>query len=148
MLDPAVSDFWVSWQDRAALADDVITGAENAIAWGRERSETILIRLGHSSGTYFSAGTKLPDPSDEWLDEPWPPPPWPPQEPPEGWWYPPPLPTLNEVAEEARKLAAGEIRQHSAREWAEVRLLAHALDEPELMRALWKLRGTDDPIDG
>jgi len=38
MVDPAVTDFWVSWQDDRALEDEVIRGADAAIRWGQERS--------------------------------------------------------------------------------------------------------------
>lgn len=85
MVDPETSLFWVSWQDETA--DDVvesrddIVGAEAAIAWGRERADVVVIRLGHRGDTYFSAGD-IPDPSM---------PPWPPRTPPaEGWFTPHP----------------------------------------------------------
>ena len=80
MVDPGTSLFWVSWQDDEVLAHDDLTGAEAAITWGRERSDRVLIRLGHSEGTYFSAGREtVPDM-----------PQWPPSgPPPEGWFTPP-----------------------------------------------------------
>src|SRR5581483_12010400 len=91
MLDPRATEFWVSWQDGQLLEDDIIFGAEAAIRWGRDRSDMVLIRLGHSHGSYFSAGTKHPEAQPEEA-QPWPPPPWPPDAPPpEGWWYPPPI---------------------------------------------------------
>ena len=143
MLDPTVTDFWVSWQDERALEDEVVSGADAAIRWGRERSGRVLIRLGHSHGTYFSAGDDHPTSIEEGENLPH----WPPSGPPaEGWWYPPPLPTLDEVAAKARKLEAGEIDQEAAREWAEVMLIVHNPDDAELAHALWRLRGTDEPI--
>jgi hypothetical protein len=63
MVDPATGVFWASWQpdgEAGHLSDceDVhIVGADAAIAWGLERSPRVLIRLGHSKGTYFSAST-------------------------------------------------------------------------------------------
>jgi len=42
--------------------------AEEAIAWGRERAEVVLIRMGDSD--YYSAGQSNPDPEEY---EPWPP---------------------------------------------------------------------------
>jgi hypothetical protein len=83
MVDPARATFWASWQtgDRA-LEDVEIVGAEEAIAWGNERADVVYIRLGHTDGTYFSAGAA----EENDLDEP-PPPRWPPAgPPPEGWW--------------------------------------------------------------
>jgi hypothetical protein len=83
MVDPKTSLFWVSWQEDAAddvieFRDDIV-GAEAAIAWGRRRADVVVIRLGHTGDTYFSAGER-PDPSV---------PSWPPQtSPPEGWFRP------------------------------------------------------------
>jgi hypothetical protein len=76
MVDPDTSSFWVSWQEEG-LADviewrDDIVGAEAAIAWGRERAAVVVIRLGHTGDTYFSAGD-IADPSV---------PSWPPRTPP------------------------------------------------------------------
>ena len=89
MVDPATSSFWASWQDGEPLEDVHVIGAEAAIAWGRERSDRVLIRLGHVEGTHFSAG-------GEHLDVPS----WPPAAaPPEGWWTP-----VDEAAAEAREL--------------------------------------------
>lgn len=79
MTDPATSVFWASWQDDGVLDDVELQGAEAAIAWGRERANAVLIRLGHTEQTYFSAGD---GPASEM-------PPWPPQGAPvEGWWSP------------------------------------------------------------
>ena len=86
MVDPEESRFWMSWQDwdkiREAgelIESTDVDGADAAIAWGRERADVVLIRLGHSDGTYFSAGD-TPDASM---------PPWPPKmPPPEGWFTP------------------------------------------------------------
>jgi hypothetical protein len=86
MVDPETSTFWASWQnDERALEDVDIVGAENAIAWGRERADVVMIRLGHRGDTYFSAGAVY-DPDDS--DEP-PHPAWPPLGPPPGGWYTP-----------------------------------------------------------
>ena len=81
MADPVKSVFWVSWQhdEEGLLGDAEILGAEEAIAWGRQRAERIRIRLGHTDDTYFSAGEK----SAAGLPR------WPPnQRPPGGWWLP------------------------------------------------------------
>ena len=88
MADPETTLFWVSWQDNRPLEDDDIRGAEAAIEWGRERSDYVLIRLGHRGDTYFSAGTKHPPENpDDPYDEPLPI--WPPSgPPPEGWFTP------------------------------------------------------------
>ena len=43
MVHPASTRFWASWQDEGEtqpLDDIEIDGAEAAIAWGRERSES------------------------------------------------------------------------------------------------------------
>jgi hypothetical protein len=59
MVDPETSLFYASWQDNRVLEDeDDIRGAEAAIEWGRERSDYVIIRLGHRGDTFFSAGTK------------------------------------------------------------------------------------------
>jgi hypothetical protein len=83
MVDPDTSSFWVSWQDEGlddVIESDDIVGAEAAIAWGRERADVVVIRLGHTDDTYFSAGD-ITDPSG---------PSWPPTPPPEGWFTPRP----------------------------------------------------------
>jgi hypothetical protein len=87
--DPDRTPFGASWQrdernDPAPLEDYESVGAAPAIAWARERSGTVLIRLGSTYDTTFWAGAEPEDPSDpdyEGL------PVWPPAEPPaEGWW--------------------------------------------------------------
>jgi hypothetical protein len=79
MVDPGTSAFSASWQDEGPLGGVEVTGAEAAIAWGHERAERILIRLGHNGVTYFSAG------SEKVTDFPV----WPPAgPPPAGWWSP------------------------------------------------------------
>ena len=48
--------FWASWQDadEQRVDDDVyLSSAEEAIAWGRARAATVLIRIG---ATHYSAG--------------------------------------------------------------------------------------------
>ncbi|HZT92523.1 MAG TPA: hypothetical protein VFA05_10840, partial [Gaiellaceae bacterium] len=65
MVDPDGADFWVSWQDEGVLEDDIFRGADAAIDWGRKRSTIVLIRLGHSRGTYFSAGAERPPVSED-----------------------------------------------------------------------------------
>lgn len=152
MVDPRTTDFWVSWQDNASLADEVIGGADAAIEWGRLRADKVLIRLGHSQGTYFSAGAVRPaDDEDDEDDDVGVIPDWPPVEPPpDGWWYPPPVPTLADVAAKTQQVSAGELDQATAREWAEVMFCVLPPDvlgaDPDLIRALWALRGTDEPI--
>src|SRR5882757_9568262 len=63
MVDPQTSIFYVSWQDwhEETQSGDFedggqIAGADEAIAWGRARCDRVLIRLGHTDGTHFSAG--------------------------------------------------------------------------------------------
>lgn len=143
MIDPAIAEFGGSWQDDRVLEDVVVYGADAAVEWGRRRSDRVLIRLGHSRASYFSAGDEHPAPDEEGEVPHWPPS----APPPEGWWYPPPLPTLDRVAAMAEKLDSGEIDQATAREWAEVIVCVHGHDlDAELWRALWALRGTDEPI--
>jgi hypothetical protein len=93
MVDPATATFWVSWQSddegaTANLEDAQIVDATHAVAWGRERSDVVYIRLGHTGDTYFWAGAGdeiLEDPSDELTAV------WPPAAPPaDGWWTVPP----------------------------------------------------------
>jgi len=77
MVDPATSEFGASWQDdHAEIEYAEFVGAETAIAWGRERSDIVLIRL--NAYTYFSAGALRRTLK----------PPWPPARPPGGWWNP------------------------------------------------------------
>jgi len=86
MVDPATATFWASWQtDEEAIEDVDIVGAENAIAWGRDRADVVVIRLGHRGDTYFQAGA-VHEQDDS--DDP-PPPPWPPAAPPPGGWWTP-----------------------------------------------------------
>ena len=78
------SRFSASWQsNEEGLLEDCpeCANADEAIAWGRARAATVLIRLGHRSDTYFSAGEAHPRRADPPL------PAWPPAgPPPEGWW--------------------------------------------------------------
>jgi hypothetical protein len=95
MVDPQASIFCVSWQDwheetqRGELVEDggEIAGADEAIAWGRARCDRVLIRLGHTDETHFSAGhVPLSDQTDG-RGRPYPL--WPPERAPaEGWWTP------------------------------------------------------------
>jgi hypothetical protein len=82
MVDPQRSVFLLSWQDwddkakRGELIESggEITGAEAAIAWGRERCDRVLIRLGHTDDTHFSAGdVHLTRGQDGWAYPTWPP---------------------------------------------------------------------------
>lgn len=86
VIDPERARFWASWQDDEAdepLDDVDLDGAEAAIAWGRERSRVVLIRLGNRGDTYFSAGEEHVANDDGPL------PLWPPEgPPPDGWWDP------------------------------------------------------------
>lgn len=64
-----------------------ILGAEEAIRWGRERCDRVLIRLAHTLESYYSAGdvplTENADGTGGGF------PVWPPTEPPsQGWWTP------------------------------------------------------------
>jgi hypothetical protein len=86
LADPISTMFWVSWQDNdreGVVEDGDIVGADAAIAWGRERSDNVVIRLGHREGTFFWAGDAPPP-----LEDGEPLPLWPPVEPLEGWWVP------------------------------------------------------------
>jgi hypothetical protein len=87
MIDPARGRFWAVWEDETAegLVEEVeVDGADAAIAWGRERSCVVLIRLGNRGDTYFSAGD---DHVADDEDEPFPV--WPPDRPPTGGWWDP-----------------------------------------------------------
>jgi hypothetical protein len=55
---PAGSAFWATWEVEDAGGETAYFGTiEESIAWGRERSRVVLIRLGSSANeTYFSAG--------------------------------------------------------------------------------------------
>lgn len=116
MIDPAKGQFWCSWQDdglASALEDVDIDGAEAAVEWGRKRSETVLIRLGHRGDTYFSAGAVHAEDDDGPL------PLWPPHTPPSGgWWEPPKVPTLSEIEKVASDAASGVRSAEEAAVWA------------------------------
>lgn len=116
MIDPETGRFWASWQDDDAegVVEDIeLDGAEAAIAWGRERSETVYIRLGHRGDTYFSAGAVHAEDDEGRL------PLWPPAGPPPGgWWTPPVPPTLADVQAVAAEVARGERSAESAAAWA------------------------------
>jgi hypothetical protein len=134
MIDPTKARFWVSWQDDdepSFLGDDEVDGAEAAIVWGRERSDTVLIRLGHRGDTYFSAGSFHARADDGPL------PVWPPTDPPPGgWWEPPKVPTLLEIEHVETQVASGERSAQDAANWAMDRLRP-SIDEnaPEDIRA-------------
>lgn len=138
MIDPAAGRFWASWQEEgepASLEDVELVGAEAAIAWGRERSETVLIRLGNRGDTYFSAGLAPAEDDDGPLPI-WSPA-WPP---PGGWWEPPTCPTLGEIERVAAELASGTRSADDAARWAMDRLRP-ALEESapdEIQTALLK----------
>src|SRR3954447_2497531 len=77
MVSP-VSRFHGMWEgDDEEFIEDAgfFASAEEAIAWGRERARTVLIRLGNRGDTYFSAGEKLADDDEGSLPQ------WPPTEP-------------------------------------------------------------------
>lgn len=57
-------------------------GAEDAIAWARQRAPVVVIRLGSRDDTYFSAGEV------DVVDAGRPMKKWPPLEPSGGWWSP------------------------------------------------------------
>jgi len=86
MVDPESSLFSVSWQDEVkgeVVGDEEIVGADAAIAWARERADVVLIRLGHTRDTYFSAGEHRAYAATMPI--------WPPRDPPsEGWYRPRP----------------------------------------------------------
>lgn len=116
MVNPATGRFWCSWQDEGlgrSIEDVDVDGAEAAVEWGRERSETVLIRLGHGGDTYFSAGTARARDDDDPL------PLWPPQAPPsDGWWEPPKVPSLQEIEQVASEAASGTRPLEDAATWA------------------------------
>jgi len=120
MVDPATALFWASWQDEnesATLEDVELVGAEAAVAWGRERSEIVSIRLGNRGDTYFSAGVRQPEGDDE------PDPVWPPAGPPaDGWWEPPAVPTLVEIERVAAEVASETRTAVDAARWASDRI--------------------------
>jgi len=118
MIDPETARFWVSWQtETGPLEDDEVVGAEAAIAWGRQRADAVLIRLGHTSGTYFSAGAVPAEDPERPI------PLWPPAEAPaKGWWTPPSVPTLVEVEEVAAEVDDGSRAAVDAANWASDRM--------------------------
>jgi hypothetical protein len=84
MIDPAVELFGASWQDDEGVIEEMeFMDAEAAVAWGRERSAFVLIRLDHDGYAFFSAGTLRLEDDGEPL------PPWPPKGPPPGGWWEP-----------------------------------------------------------
>ena len=119
MVEPENADYWVSWQDAADPEDDVVHGAAAAVAWGRKRSSVVMIRLGHSQGTYFSAGDEHPADRDDAEEHV---PHWPATEPRDGWWCPPPVPSLAEVEQMVARVAGGDVARSDAAEWADERL--------------------------
>jgi hypothetical protein len=136
MIDPANAKFWASWQadDAPNVLEEIeLESAEAAIAWGRGRSETVLIRLGGRDDTYFTAGVVPAE------DDDGPVPAWPPAGPPPGgWWKPPTCPTLDEVRDVAAQLAAGTLSPHDAAGWAMDRIgpAIEASASDELLEAL------------
>ena len=133
MIDPQIGRFMASWQGDGVVEDGVLeeielVGAEPAVLWGRARAETVIIRLGHHHGTFFSAGDTPVEYDDDGSL-----PAWPPAGPPEGgWWQPPPRPTLAEVDQVAAKVAAGTLSADEAAQWALARLdLGIEEDAPE-----------------
>ena len=122
MIDPQTGLFFASWQGDPVVEDRVLeeielVGAEPAVLWGRARAETVIIRLGHHHGSFFSAGDSRVE------DDDGPVPAWPPAGPPAGgWWQPPPRPTLAEVDQVAAEVAAGTLSADEAAQWALARL--------------------------
>jgi hypothetical protein len=115
LVDPEAAELWVSWQDDDPLQDEVVHGASAAVAWGRERSDVVMIRLGHHEGSYLSAGDRHPA-DEEGVPH------WPPVEPPpEGWWMPPPIPTLEDVAAVVEQVERGDLDAAEAAAWAHER---------------------------
>jgi hypothetical protein len=111
LVDPERSSFHVHWEDpdlpeTLANAGEIV-GATEAIRWGRERCDSVLIRLAHTLESYYSAGevplTENVDGTGRQF------PIWPPaQRPPEGWWTP-------EDEEAAWKHAAEDARRSEPR---------------------------------
>jgi hypothetical protein len=138
MIDPVTGMFWASWQDESAALEDIeLVGAEAAIAWGRERSQIVYIRLGHRGDTYFFAGSGVQPKSD---DEPLPV--WPPAEPPPGgWWEPPKCPSLAEIQSIAAEVEAGARSAENAAGWASDRMHVAMMEAASLpvVEALYRL---------
>jgi hypothetical protein len=123
MTDPATSAFWTSWQDDGVLDDVELCGADAAIAWGRERASTVLIRLGRTDETYFSAGDQAAGGLALW----------PPERPPvEGWWSPadPPLSPTDEVSASGEWLVAFGLKLPELSEAAQRAFASRILDDP------------------
>jgi hypothetical protein len=145
MVDPSSSEFNVSWQDEGEswpLEDALVRGAEAAIAWGRERSAVVWIRLGNRGDTYFSAGAEHPADDDPEEVVPH----WPPAGPPaDGWWSLPPMPTLADIEAIAAAVRAKSMTEEAAARWADERLSAlvrwGVTPDRGLMQALVDLRG-------
>lgn len=145
MIDPEGGRFWASWQDdevRTALADVKFDGAHAAITWARERSEIVLIRLGHTSDTYFSAGATHPESDDQPL------PVWPPVGVPlHVWWIPPSCPSDDDLARIEDEFTSGERSAAEAGQWA-VDRLGIAMEEgvaDELLDRLTRLAALAEP---
>ena len=144
MIEPGVARFNATWQDDDAegLVEGVeIDGADAAVAWGRERADMVYIRLGHSDGTFFSAGSVHPP--EDW-------PHWPPSAPPsECWWIVPDPPTLAEVRTVANAVASGECSVEDAVKWASdrTRPTFEALDDGGDVRVLEALLELTDGWD-
>jgi hypothetical protein len=136
MIDPRVGRFSASWQDEDAegLVEDVeLDGGEAAIAWGRQRSDTVYIRLGRTEDTYVSAGSVHRDATL---------PVWPPSAvPPGGWWVVPDPPTLAEIQAVAAEVAGGERSTENAVRWATDRIepTLDADGDPRIVSALLDL---------
>jgi hypothetical protein len=140
MVDPALARFEASWQDEShpdgVLEIAEFEGAEAAVAWARERSDVVWIRLGNTGDTYFSAGEEHPE-------EPGSPPfpRWPPSVPPPGgWWRSPPKPTFEEVEAVLRRLRAGDLSADEADAWARERL--HQEYEPPIEGSTLRVMAT------
>jgi hypothetical protein len=85
MLSPAgrFDAHVASYEDDHYEDGGTFDSAEAAIRWGRERAPIVIIRLGGSHDTFFSAGDVHAENED---GTPFPL--WPPHEPPSGWWHP------------------------------------------------------------
>lgn len=132
MIDPDVGRFEASWQldDKGEVENIELDGAEAAIAWGRKRSDIVLIRLAHSGDCFFSAGVRNAGDDDDPLPE------WPPSPPREGWWTPPDPPTLAEVRAVVADVARGSRSAEEAAAWAYERYPVGAKRDEEILAAL------------
>jgi hypothetical protein len=90
LVDPQLTTFFLNWDDEREdgyIEDTRLLGAEAAIAWARQRSDRIAIRLAHTDESYFYAGSIPIENERDGVRVSYPP--WPPAGPPVGGWWTP-----------------------------------------------------------